>query len=216
MSSSSRQSARHRGHMKLDNSPAFDVAVLQHISIAKNEPSADSPKSPAPYRCNIISHDGAASLESEAGRNPIKNLDGYPSSPIMQDSCLALTTVLVPSWSESGKESLSLLLTVMMPEGCRVGVTTNDLTARSGLLAERDIRSIRRKDVPSPNLGFKPVSKAADTRTTGQLESKGEGKNRCSLIAEHLRGIIALPSNSGGDFTCQQKELNVNSTLPEV
>ncbi|KAF8578243.1 hypothetical protein K439DRAFT_1621472 [Ramaria rubella] len=171
MSSSSRQPARHRGSMKLDNSPAFDVAVLQHISIAKNEPSADSPKSPAPYQRDIISYDVAASLESKAGCNPT-NLDGYPSLRVMQDLHLALMMVLVPSCSEAGKDSLSLSFNVLVPEGYHVDSMMNNLTEISDSFLEREVGIIASENLPSLRSRFKPEIRTVEAKVAGRLDKR--------------------------------------------
>ncbi|KAF8576580.1 hypothetical protein K439DRAFT_1640429 [Ramaria rubella] len=159
----------------MDDSPPFEVHVQQYISSAKTDKRADSP-SPASYLHDIIFHDVATLLESEAARSSIKNSDKHPSTHVMQDPSLALTTVLVPSCSEAGKDSQSLSFNVSVPEGCHVGSSTSNLTEMSdGFTGAR---------------GSKPAVTAIEANVAGH---------------EHLRGITALPSNGGGDFTGQHE-----------
>ncbi|KAF8573271.1 hypothetical protein K439DRAFT_1625187 [Ramaria rubella] len=192
---------------KMDDSPPFEVHVQQYVSSAKTEKSADSP-SPASYRCDIIFHDVAASLESEATHSSVKNSDKHPSTCVMQE-----TTVLVPSCSEAGKDSQSLLVNVSVPEGCRVGSSTSNLTEMSdGLLEQGGV--VVDRNIPSTGRGSKPAVTAVEANVAGQSECTKGNKSRCSPISEHLRGITTLPSNGGGEFTGQRKELNISSTHP--
>ncbi|KAF8591795.1 hypothetical protein K439DRAFT_1611063 [Ramaria rubella] len=211
MSSSSRWSARHKGRMgegqKMDDSLPFEIHVQQYVSSAKTEKSADSP-SPASYRRDIIFHDVTASLESEAARSSVKNSDKHPSTRVMQDPSLALTTVLVPSCSEAGKDSQSLSFNVSVPEGCRVGSSTSNLTEMSDGLLEQEGGVVADRNVPSTGRGSKPAVTAVEANVAGQSECTKGNESRCSPISEHLRGITALPSNGGSDFTGQRKELN--------
>ncbi|KAF8580622.1 hypothetical protein K439DRAFT_1519334 [Ramaria rubella] len=159
-----RWSARREGRMgegqKMDDSPPFEVHVQQYISSAKTDKRADSP-SPASYLHDIIFHDVATLLESEAARSSIKNSDKHPSTHVMQDPSLALTTVLVPSCSEAGKDSQSLSFNVSVPEGCHVGSSTSNLTEMSdGLLEQGGI--VADRNVPSTGRGSKPAVTAIE------------------------------------------------------
>ncbi|KAF8574708.1 hypothetical protein K439DRAFT_1642018 [Ramaria rubella] len=154
----------------MDDSPPLKVHVQQYISSAKTKKSADSP-SPASYRRDIIFHDVAASLESKAACSSVENSDKH--------------LILVPSCSEAGKDSQSLSFNMSVPEGCRVGSLTSNLTEMSDDLLEQEGGIVVDRNVPSTGRGSKPAVTAIEANVAGN-------ESRCSPIRNTsfvVRGI---------------------------